>query len=152
MLLLKRILDYGSRFLDDWNLRGFLKDGAWLLRLGAETLSNRVLRATVVTHLAQIHCPEIKDVFLAYYISGGLEPFERTLDSLPSRLKAMDVRNRNCSRSSERSRANWCLDPARTKIRSTLHRETGEIVLARSTGLVQWLCLSRSMRRLLTAS
>jgi len=98
-LRFRRAVDRGTRLLDGWHLRGFLKNGAWLLRLGTDLLSKKPVRATVVTGLASIVCPGYSDIFLKYYALGGVPGIEKRLDALPSRLEGAERRQRNISES-----------------------------------------------------
>jgi hypothetical protein len=96
-LRMRRFFDRGSRLLDRWNLRGFLKDGAWLLRIGAEAVSRKPVRAVVATSLAAIVHPALSALFLKYYALGGIKKIEKTFDDLPAKLNAAEKRRMNLS-------------------------------------------------------
>jgi hypothetical protein len=96
-LRMRRFFDRGSRLLDRWNLRGFLNDGAWLLRTGAEAASRKAVRAVVATSLAAIVHPGLSALFLKYYALGGIKKVEKTFDELPAKLTAWEKRRMNVS-------------------------------------------------------
>jgi hypothetical protein len=110
-LRIQRFLDSGTRLLDRWNLRGFLQNGAWLLRFGADAASRKPVRATVVTGLASIISPDLAAFFLKYYALGGIPSIEQAFDALPLKQQASEKRRQNASESAARVDAHLSVAP-----------------------------------------
>ncbi len=120
-LLIRRLFDRGSRFLDCWTLRGFLRNGGWLLRFGADAASRKAVRAVVVTGLASIVHPRLSDFFLTYYALGGIKGIESRFDGLPDQLEALLKRENNASK--EVSAVDAYIEVAPTAFKDSIYGE-----------------------------
>jgi hypothetical protein len=101
-LYVLRHLQRGSALLDQWNLRGIVKGGGYLLRWGAEAVSDKKIRATIVSGVAECLHPGAGGPFLVYYWIAGKNSMERKLDMLPEKIKMLEDRQRITSASTTR--------------------------------------------------
>ena len=110
-----RYFQQGTALLDQWNLRGILKGGEWLLRFGAEAASDKKVRATAVAGIAEFLHPGASALVLLYYSAVSKSSLEQKLDELPKIVDEATNRRRIASSSMEPLRAHLEIVPRKFK-------------------------------------
>jgi hypothetical protein len=85
----------GTAALDDWHLSGFLRGGAWTLRMGAKFISKAKLRVFVATSLAGLlsgNAQQLAEAALGLYFATGNNAAEAWLDGLSDRIAAREAK------------------------------------------------------------
>jgi hypothetical protein len=129
-LAILRYFQQGSALLDQWNLKGILQGGEWLLRFGAKPISDGKVRATLVTSVAELlHLGSIAPFIVYYYSLAGKNPVEEKLDRLPDLVEAHDRRRSLASSSTARIEAE--VDIAPRKFKDTIYNVAENITYTR---------------------